>query len=60
MSEKNSKEFRTTKKAGTQQANNPPYLDHGVPSLVAQDNPDDSQLGAPPAQGKGRDAGSPS
>ncbi|MGE5676121.1 MAG: hypothetical protein ACM3XM_19960 [Mycobacterium leprae] len=22
------------------------YLDHGTPSLVAQDNPDDSQLGA--------------
>jgi hypothetical protein len=24
----------------------PPYLDHGVPSSVAMDNPDDSQLGA--------------
>jgi len=23
-----------------------PYLDHGVPSLVAMDNPDDSKLGA--------------
>lgn len=23
------------------------YLNHGVESLVAQDNPDDSQLGAP-------------
>lgn len=23
------------------------HLDHGISSLVAQDNPDDSQLGAP-------------
>lgn len=29
-----------------------PYLDHGVPSLVAMDNPDDSQLGADRTQGK--------
>ncbi|HEY3363746.1 MAG TPA: hypothetical protein VGK74_01665 [Symbiobacteriaceae bacterium] len=28
-------------------ARSAPSLDHGVPSLVAQDNPDDSQLGAP-------------
>lgn len=25
------------------------YLSHGIASLVAQDNPDDSQLGAEPA-----------
>ncbi|HYF78888.1 MAG TPA: hypothetical protein VD973_17265 [Symbiobacteriaceae bacterium] len=30
----------------------PPTLDHGVPSLVAMDNPDDSQLGADNAQTK--------
>lgn len=29
-------------------------LDHGVNSLVAQDNPDDSQLGAPDPAGKKR------
>jgi hypothetical protein len=29
------------------------YLDHGAESLVAMDNPDDSQLGAPEGQGKG-------
>lgn len=27
-------------------------LDHGVESLVAQDNPDDSQLGAPNVDAK--------
>jgi hypothetical protein len=27
------------------------YLNHGVESLVAMDNPDDSQLGAKPASG---------
>jgi hypothetical protein len=30
-----------------------PYLNHGVPSLVAMDNPDDSQLGAPPTEESG-------
>ena len=30
------------------------HLDHGVSSLVAQDNPDDSQLGAPDPTGKKR------
>ncbi|MDF2626390.1 MAG: hypothetical protein K0R39_221 [Symbiobacteriaceae bacterium] len=30
----------------------PPYLDHGVASSVAMDNPDDSQLGADRTQSK--------
>lgn len=30
-------------------AHSPASLDHGVSSLVAQDSPDDSQLGAPTA-----------
>lgn len=29
-----------------------PYLDHGVPSSVSMDNPDDSQLGADRTQSK--------
>ncbi|HYF91429.1 MAG TPA: hypothetical protein VD969_04205 [Symbiobacteriaceae bacterium] len=29
-----------------------PYLDHGVPSSVAMDNPDDSQLGADRTQSR--------
>lgn len=33
-----------------------PYLDHGVPSSVAMDNPDDSQLGADRTQSKDRRA----
>jgi|GEM_PF-7051491 len=31
------------------------YVDHGVQSLVAQDNPDDSQLGAPDPAGQKRE-----
>lgn len=32
------------------------HLDHGASSLVAQDSPDDSQLGAPDPLGKKRHA----
>lgn len=33
------------------------YLNHGVESLVAMDNPDDSQLGAPGKPGRGAGQG---
>lgn len=42
---KNATDPRTT------QAQN--YLDHGAESLVAMDNPDDSQLGAPKGSAPG-------
>lgn len=52
-------ERRQTNAAKTEQAKRraaeqgDAYLDHGVPSLVAMDNPDDSQLGAPGDTGEG-------
>lgn len=49
MTDKNPQQSTQTNKnvtdPRTAQAQN--YLDHGTESLVAMDNPDDSQLGAP-------------
>lgn len=47
---------RTPQQAATtnQQLAGRLHLDHGLSSLVAQDNPDDSQLGAPDPKGRQR------
>ncbi len=51
MSEKNPTSGKRPATEQPQPAGNV-SLDHGVQSLVAQDNPDDSQLGAPDPAGR--------